>query len=45
MFAKFARPEDAERVAAQVPDTWRAYVTRGLDESPLLEELARRAKS
>ena len=45
VFAKFARPEDAERVAARVPDRWRAYVARGLDESPLLEELARCSKS
>lgn len=41
VFAKFARAQDAERVAARVPDTWRAYVARGLDRSPLLEELAR----
>jgi 4-diphosphocytidyl-2-C-methyl-D-erythritol kinase len=41
VFAKFARVEDAERVAARVPDTWRAYVARGLSESPLLEELGR----
>lgn len=39
VFAKFARVEDAERVAARVPDAWRAYVARGLDRSPLLEEL------
>lgn len=39
VFAKFARVEDAERVAARVPDTWRAFVARGLDESPLLAEL------
>ena len=39
VFAKFARVEDAERVAARVPDTWRAWVARGLDESPLLEQL------
>jgi 4-diphosphocytidyl-2-C-methyl-D-erythritol kinase len=45
VFAKFARVEDAERVAARVPDTWRAYVARGLDRSPLLEELAGRSKS
>ncbi len=45
VFAKFARPEDAERIAARVPDSWRSYVARGLDESPLLAELARRAKS
>jgi 4-diphosphocytidyl-2-C-methyl-D-erythritol kinase len=42
VFAKFARVEDAERVAARVPDQWRAFVARGLDESPLLEELRTR---
>ena len=41
VFAKFARAMDAERVAARVPDVWRAWVARGLDESPLLEELGR----
>ena len=41
VFAKFARAADAERVAARVPDVWRAFVARGLDESPLLEELGR----
>jgi 4-diphosphocytidyl-2-C-methyl-D-erythritol kinase len=41
VFAKFSRPEDAERVAARVPDAWRAWVARGLDTSPLLEALAR----
>lgn len=41
VFAKFSRVEDAERVAARVPDEWRAWVARGLDQSPLLEELAR----
>jgi 4-diphosphocytidyl-2-C-methyl-D-erythritol kinase len=40
VYAKFARPEDAERVAARVPDTWRAFVARGVHESPLLGELA-----
>ena len=45
VFAKFARVEDAERVAARVPDTWRAWVARGLDSSPLLEELARCSNS
>ena len=39
VFAKFARSEDAERIAARVPDKWRAWVARGLDESPLLEQL------
>jgi 4-diphosphocytidyl-2-C-methyl-D-erythritol kinase len=45
VFAKFARPEDAERVAARVPDTWRAWVARGVNQSPLLDELDRRSKS
>jgi 4-diphosphocytidyl-2-C-methyl-D-erythritol kinase len=45
VFAKFARAAEAERVAARVPDEWRAFVARGLDSSPLLEELARRSKS
>jgi 4-diphosphocytidyl-2-C-methyl-D-erythritol kinase len=41
VFANFARVEDAERVAAIVPDQWRAFVARGLDGSPLLDELDR----
>jgi 4-diphosphocytidyl-2-C-methyl-D-erythritol kinase len=41
VFAKFARAADAERVAARVPDDWRAFVARGMDRSPLLEELDR----
>jgi 4-diphosphocytidyl-2-C-methyl-D-erythritol kinase len=45
VFAKFSRAADAERVAARVPDTWRAFVARGVDSSPLLDELARCAKS
>jgi 4-diphosphocytidyl-2-C-methyl-D-erythritol kinase len=39
VFARFSRVEDAERIAARVPDAWRAFVARGLDDSPLLEEL------
>jgi 4-diphosphocytidyl-2-C-methyl-D-erythritol kinase len=39
VFARFARVADAERVAARVPDTWRAWVARGLDRSPLMDEL------
>ena len=42
VFAKFSRAADAERVAARVPDEWRAFVARGLDRSPLLGELAHR---
>jgi 4-diphosphocytidyl-2-C-methyl-D-erythritol kinase len=45
VFAKFARAVDAERVAARVPDSWRAYVARGLARSPLLDELTRRPES
>jgi len=45
VFAKFARAADAERVAARVPDAWRAFVARGLDASPLLEELGRCSRS
>jgi 4-diphosphocytidyl-2-C-methyl-D-erythritol kinase len=45
VFAKFHSAAGAERVAARVPDTWRAYVARGLDQSPLLEELALCSKS
>jgi 4-diphosphocytidyl-2-C-methyl-D-erythritol kinase len=41
--AKFSRVEDAERLAARVPDTWRAFVARGLDESPVLAELRSRS--
>lgn len=45
VFAKFSRVEDAERVAARVPDQWRAFVARGLDRSPLLDELGAGAKN
>jgi len=39
IFASFERAADAERVAARVPDTWRSFVARGLDRSPLLAAL------
>jgi 4-diphosphocytidyl-2-C-methyl-D-erythritol kinase len=45
VFAKFALPTDAERVAARVPDAWRAFVARGVNRSPLLDELDRCSKS
>ena len=35
IFAGFERAEDAERVAARVPDRWRCFVARGLDRSPV----------
>ena len=31
IFAAFERVEDAERVAARVPDRWSSFVARGLD--------------
>ena len=42
LFASFASAAEAERVAAQVPDPWRAWVARGLARSPLLDRLAMR---
>jgi 4-diphosphocytidyl-2-C-methyl-D-erythritol kinase len=35
IFASFERAEDAERVAARVPDRWSSFVARGLNRSPL----------
>jgi len=39
LFARFASAAEAERVAARVPDVWRAYVVQGLAESPLRQSL------
>jgi 4-diphosphocytidyl-2-C-methyl-D-erythritol kinase len=39
VFARFDSAAAAERVAARAPDRWRAYVTRGVVRSPLLEQL------
>jgi 4-diphosphocytidyl-2-C-methyl-D-erythritol kinase len=39
VFADFARAEDAERVAARVPDRWTSFVARALNTSPALEQL------
>jgi 4-diphosphocytidyl-2-C-methyl-D-erythritol kinase len=39
VFAAFDRSADAERIAARVPDVWRSFVARGLDESPLHAQL------
>jgi 4-diphosphocytidyl-2-C-methyl-D-erythritol kinase len=41
IFAPFAGANDAERVAARVPDRWRAFVARGLNVSPVLARLQR----
>jgi 4-diphosphocytidyl-2-C-methyl-D-erythritol kinase len=35
IFAGFERVEDAERMAARVPDRWTSFVARGLNRSPL----------
>ena len=35
IFSSFERAEDAERIAARVPDRWSAFVARGLGYSPL----------
>jgi 4-diphosphocytidyl-2-C-methyl-D-erythritol kinase len=35
VFASFERGEDAERIAARVPDRWNSFVARGLNRSPL----------
>jgi len=40
IFAEFDSPAAAERVAARVPDQWRAWVAAGLPVSPLLDRLA-----
>ena len=39
IFAAFATASEAERVAARVPDRWRAFVARGLNASPVLARL------
>jgi 4-diphosphocytidyl-2-C-methyl-D-erythritol kinase len=40
VFAGFDSAEDAERIAAQVPDDWQRFVARGLNRSPLHAALA-----
>jgi 4-diphosphocytidyl-2-C-methyl-D-erythritol kinase len=40
VFASCASAIDAERLAARVPDRWRSFVARGLNRSPLHEQLA-----
>jgi 4-diphosphocytidyl-2-C-methyl-D-erythritol kinase len=39
IFASCANAADAERLAARVPDRWRAFVARGLNVSPVHEQL------
>ncbi|HYL71415.1 MAG TPA: 4-(cytidine 5'-diphospho)-2-C-methyl-D-erythritol kinase, partial [Candidatus Dormibacteraeota bacterium] len=45
VFASFASAPEAERLAARVPDRWQATVARGLNVSPLREQLTTRAVS
>ena len=40
IFAAVGSPEEAERIAARVPDKWRSFVARGLNVSPLHALLA-----
>jgi 4-diphosphocytidyl-2-C-methyl-D-erythritol kinase len=40
IFASFERAEDAERIAARVPDRWSSFVARGVNRSPLHEMLS-----
>jgi 4-diphosphocytidyl-2-C-methyl-D-erythritol kinase len=39
IFAAFGSAIEAERVAARAPDRWRAFVARGLNESPVHAQL------
>jgi len=40
IFAAFGSAAEAERVAARVPDRWRAFVARGLNVSPVLARVS-----
>jgi len=44
VFASFGTRAAAEEVAAKVPDNWRAWVARGVAESPLHQQLRKNAK-
>jgi 4-diphosphocytidyl-2-C-methyl-D-erythritol kinase len=43
VFAPLESGEDAERIAARVPARWSRFVARGLDRSPLHDELESRS--
>ena len=45
VFAEFETSAAAERIAAQVPECWRAWVARGLQSSPLQPLLAAAGES
>lgn len=42
VFAACARAADAQAIAAQVPERWTSFVARGLDISPVHEQLRQR---
>jgi 4-diphosphocytidyl-2-C-methyl-D-erythritol kinase len=42
VFAACTRAVDAQAIAAQVPERWTSYVARGLDVSPVHEQLRQR---
>ena len=44
VFTARASAADAERLAARVPDRWMSFVARGLDASPVHEQLRQRAR-
>jgi 4-diphosphocytidyl-2-C-methyl-D-erythritol kinase len=44
VFTARASAADAERLAARVPDRWMSFVARGLDTSPVHEQLQQRAR-
>lgn len=44
VFTARASAADAERLAARVPDRWMSFVARGIDTSPVHEELRRHAR-
>jgi 4-diphosphocytidyl-2-C-methyl-D-erythritol kinase len=44
VFTSRSSAADAERLAARVPDRWMSFVARGLDTSPVHEQLRRRGR-
>lgn len=40
VFAVFDNREDAEEIERQVPEIWQSFIAKGVNTSPLLEELA-----
>jgi 4-diphosphocytidyl-2-C-methyl-D-erythritol kinase len=44
VFAAYGTAAEAERVAARVPDRWMSFVARGLNTSPVHEQLRQRGR-